>query len=655
MKMNKTEQVPVAMAYYTKIDTTCYVILLIVLAIPFQSLLEGRWCFITTWDDDTNFLDITTYQSITFESLAQMLTMVRINVYEPVSWICKCFVFQMYRFLFHNIKNSKPTHSPWADELPEYSRLIRLCGLFFHYITSVILFRITVHLYYYVPGFSAEKNTRSDHLKIKAAACASTIIFMLHPAHAEVICWPSAQPYTLAGMFYASSVYSYLLFRWPASNPVSSSLWLHLSLGFAILAILSKSVAISLPAAIFCLNFFCDIRICQKKNDGPINRHYKIFVLLYRSFIHSFYHICVSTCLLSITIYANYGGSFNDIDTLSLTPTDRALKAHIMLMQGVFRAVWPLGLRAHYRLDEDGLSLLSSSPLCLLSFLTTGVITFLGLNFMPSRPHFLVSWAYFCGTMLPTLGVIQHGMVMLGADRYYYIPFMIIPIIISGCLLNFEVTKTIITHKTNEKKRINTKEIIEIADVKNICLITKYGSWWITFFFGVMFSIILSSQVLTWRNDETVWQHCLKIDPADWRSADQYAEYLIKHGRQSEAEPLFPVIMWHSPRKGLKAALHRAKIAIFMGNHQKACEMYYSFSQEYDLSAALLNNLAICHLREQPPLTGGKNKALELLDAGLALSRLPRRHKISLSHNREKLLIWEGLNGGAAYEGKLIF
>ena len=83
----------------------------------------------------------------------------------------------------------------------------------------------------------------------RPGAVLAGLIFALHPVCVEAVAWISEQKSTLSGVFYLSSALIYLRFE----QARRKSLYF-LALGLFILALLSKTVTATLPAA--CWSFF---------------------------------------------------------------------------------------------------------------------------------------------------------------------------------------------------------------------------------------------------------------------------------------------------------------------------------------------------------------------------------------------------------------
>ena len=50
---------------------------------------------------------------------------------------------------------------------------------------------------------------------------------------------------------------------------------------------------------------------------------------------------------------------------------------------------------------------------------------------LKSNPELFGFWLYFIVMMLPVTGIIQHGMIAMGGDRYMYLPMLGVSVMIS--------------------------------------------------------------------------------------------------------------------------------------------------------------------------------------------------------------------------------
>ena len=115
------------------------------------------------WDDNGNFLENEMIQNLGTSNLISMFLEVRINVYEPFSWILKALTVSIFGLSsFH----------------------IRVVTLIFHVANTLLVYSLTRSL---LPEATND-----------LARIATALLWGLHPVQAEVVGWPSAQPYALS-------------------------------------------------------------------------------------------------------------------------------------------------------------------------------------------------------------------------------------------------------------------------------------------------------------------------------------------------------------------------------------------------------------------------------------------------------------------------
>ena len=79
-----------------------WVLITIVTSISYSPLFEKEvgddvreWTFLSTLDDDGNFLENQIIRGLTYDNIYQMVVAVRINVWEPLGWLMKALVYSI--------------------------------------------------------------------------------------------------------------------------------------------------------------------------------------------------------------------------------------------------------------------------------------------------------------------------------------------------------------------------------------------------------------------------------------------------------------------------------------------------------------------------------------------------------------------------------
>lgn len=168
------------------------------------------------WDDNTYVLDNSTIRNLTPESVGYMFSSTTLNSYNPL--VILSFAIE-YKF---SALNPVTYH---------------VVNLIIHTINSLLVFWLI---------FLVCRN--------KLVSLFTALLFSIHPMHVEAVAWIAARKEVLYSLFYLSSVISYLYYRNKRRKPV----FLVLSMLLFILAVLSKPVAVTLPAILILIDWYLD-------------------------------------------------------------------------------------------------------------------------------------------------------------------------------------------------------------------------------------------------------------------------------------------------------------------------------------------------------------------------------------------------------------
>jgi hypothetical protein len=128
---------------------------------------------------------------------------------------------------------------------------------------------------------------------------------------------------------------------------------------------------------------------------------------------------------------------------------------------------------------------------------------------------------------LPVCGIVQHGMVQLGGDRYTYLPDMALAPLI-GALVSHAVQIDATTQIKSTDKSTGTMKKEVSNEIPTSAGRFRVVAWAVRCV--IVFALIsalstmlcLESRWLlnTWKSDEHAFKHGLKVDPNDWRILD---------------------------------------------------------------------------------------------------------------------------------------
>ncbi|GMF57509.1 unnamed protein product [Phytophthora fragariaefolia] len=115
-----------------------------------------------------------------------------------------------------------------------------------------------------------------------------------------------------------------------------------------------------------------------------------------------------------------------DADVLSLTLFERVIKALTMPIWLLRLMLWPIKLRPHYQVRPGELTIANPDHLLSLVALTSLVLFTFWLFQHRNAPQHFLTLVHYVTMLLPVSGLIQHGMVSAGCDRYAYLCSIVI-------------------------------------------------------------------------------------------------------------------------------------------------------------------------------------------------------------------------------------
>ncbi len=223
----------------------------------------------------------------------------------------------------------------------------------------------------------------------RTTAFFAALVFTVHPLNTEAVAWVSARKDLLAALFSLTALLSYL--HWKS---VQSWQWLWITLGYFFCALLSKPVAIVLPAIFLLLDW---------KDRGRMTR---------RTIVTTLPFFLLSAIFLVIGLY----GKGRNIGALTLAETFLLACKSTVFAIGKF--LWPTGLSPIY-LQTDPISF------ALPQFWIPIVILILlgGMTLWSLRRTRIVMFSalFFLIFLMPSFSNFAKDDVYYFSDRYIYL------------------------------------------------------------------------------------------------------------------------------------------------------------------------------------------------------------------------------------------
>jgi protein O-mannosyl-transferase len=421
----------------------------LVVAAVFPLTLLGKF----QWDDYPLLVDNGAYRGLGWSNLRWMFSTNLMGHYMPVTWITyglDYLVWGLDPFGYH------------------------LTNLALHAASTTLVYAVALRLFraawVHPPGEGA------DGLRIGAALTA--LLFGVHPLRVESVAWITERLDLACGFFYLLAILMYLRGVEAESTDVRRSrtyYWAAVSV--FVLALLSKSMAVTLPVVLLVLDVYPLRRLRPGvrgwATPGPwrIWREKVPFVLA-----GGLVGIVAFRVLLSFAPATSWE---------RLGPLERVAVSVYALVFYLRKTLLPLGLSPLYEL------FLPVHPFD-WRFLVSGVVVLLITGVaVASRqrwPGLLAVWIGYGVMLFPVVGVFHKGH-QIAADRYSYLPGIGWALFVGGAV--------VLALRRFPSARAGRRALVVIAVFSTVPLLAL-ATW---------------RQVRIWEDGVSLWRHAVRIDP----------------------------------------------------------------------------------------------------------------------------------------------
>jgi len=281
----------------------------------------------------------------------------------------------------------------------------QLFGLkpFGHHLTSILLHALSTVLVFLVLRGLTGSLWRSLMV---------AVLFGWHPLHVESVAWIAERKDVLSAFFGLLMLIFYTRYvreeeainqkpetkNWSIDFQLPADYWL--SLLFFALGLMSKPMLVTWPFVLLLLDYWPLARF----NSGHVWRLVKEKI--------PFFGLAAAASV--VTFLAQKQGEA--VVTVATMPVGiRVGNALISYCSYLGKLLWPANLAAFYPLPKQ----LLIWKVVLAGGLLIGISTLLLMR--RRHPFLLMGWLWFCGTLVPVIGLVQVGSQAM-ADRYTYLP-----------------------------------------------------------------------------------------------------------------------------------------------------------------------------------------------------------------------------------------
>jgi tetratricopeptide (TPR) repeat protein len=341
------------------------------------------------WDDGDYVYNNLFIRSLNTQLLKSAFTEFHASNWHPLTWLSHAFDYALWGLdpVGHHLTNS-----------------------ILHALNTLIVVFLVMRLME-VYKKTEGNNGRVTDRAIRITGAATGLLFGLHPLHVESVVWVAERKDLLCSFFFllAIMIYTHYASEIGASTSrnFSSRFFNNKYLcviGFFMLSLLSKPMAVTLPFVLLILDWYLFRTIQSLKTFWTaIVEKLPFFALVLISSI--------------LTIMAQEaGGAIKSTKAIPLAA--RAIVAAESLIAYLVKMVLPLNLVPFYPYPEkiSFISLRYIIPIVILLAVTASCIAVI-----KKQKLWMAVWSYYVITLIPVLGIVQVGGQAM-ADRYTYLP-----------------------------------------------------------------------------------------------------------------------------------------------------------------------------------------------------------------------------------------
>ena len=343
-------------------------------------------------------------------------------------------------------------------------------------------------------------------------------VFALHPLHVESVAWIAERKDVLSAFFWMLTLCLYVYYT---EKPVIKR---YLLVVFCfVLALMSKSIVVTLPVIMILLDYWPLGRFESKKDNlflWQLKEKTPFFVL--------------SALFSIITYLAQYNRTANNFSWSS-----RLANAPVSFVTYLGKTIWPHDLAVFYPFPIQTPVWPVIGASLLIIFISAIVIVM-----AKRRPSLFVGWAWYAISILPVMGIIQVGRQAM-ADRFTYLPLIGL-----GIMLAWGIPLLL----PNENSR---KKILFPAGIFLIAL-WAWGAW---------------QQCGYWKNSRELFNHALQVTRNNYLAHNNLGLVLFAEGKTTEAIEHYNEAIRIMPDHIL-IYKNRGDAYIQLGLYQRAIEDY---------------------------------------------------------------------------------
>lgn len=456
-------------------------------------------------------------------------------------------------------------------------------------------------------------------------------LFALHPINVDSVAWLAERKNLLSTFFWLLAMIIYFYYVKKPNIPKYILL-----VSVFILGLLSKPMLVTLPFVFVLLDFWplkrfqiIPTKAIEKKTEG-ISEHFKYQgESITRLILEKVPLVILSVITIVISsLSISHGGSSITAEMVPMgLRIENATASYILYM---WKMIWPHNLTFYYPYPHYvPLWQVAGSLIILL------MISLFAVRFMFRAQYFIVGWLWFIGTLIPVSGIMQGGLWPLIAERWAYVPFIGLFIMIAWGLPD------LISGWRYKRETLSASAAIVLLILMAITW-KQVGHWkddWSLFPYGIK---VNSENFIAYANlgkayakqeeyEESIYyyEEALRLSPNSLPGLKDLGMVYINLGQQEKALYYYAEAVHHYP-KDIAANFKLGEVYETMGDMDNAIKQ---FSQVINLDPSIA--MAYYNIGVISAKKGEVDKAIQYFSRALRVNpnNAPQHFKQALRIN----------------------
>ncbi|HNW44632.1 MAG TPA: tetratricopeptide repeat protein [Elusimicrobiales bacterium] len=456
------------------------------------------------WDDVEILVENLQYRGLGPAQLRWMFTTHLGGPYQPLSWLTYGFDYLLWGM------------NPFG---------YHLTNILLHALNAAVFCFLCLELFTLAAGRAVLERTG-----LYLPACFAALFFSLHPLRVESVAWVTERRDVLSGLFYLLAVLFYIQPRAAAAG--AASFWRRhlLPLTAFLLALLSKGMAVSLPAVLIILDVYPLRRLPAAPGQwfSRATRPVWLEKLPY----------------LALAVIFGAVGYFGQLETGTIRTGQgfaaRAADIFFSLAFYPWKTLLPFNLVPFFKLPGG----LTGWPTLLAGIAVLG--TTAALIILRRRwPAALAAWLCYLAALSPVSGLVKMG-AQAAADRYSYLPCLGFAALAGAALWRL--------------RSADNKKLQLAGTLAAVLVVAGLGA-------------LTVEQQKIWRSSEALWRHTLAINPEVEAAHNNLGLLLAAQGKAEEAAAHYQAALRLNPA----SATARTNIGVLLAGRGRYAEaaIYY--------------------------------------------------------------------------------